>query len=62
MKISTAISDEERFYINNLIVSGCGKIRNKDGSFPKEATHELVIDKGFIIGSRKIIRKHDRKD
>lgn len=62
MKISTKISNEERFYVNNLIVSGCGKVRNEDGSLPKDATHELIIDKGFIIGSKKIIRKNDRKN
>jgi len=58
MKISNKISDSERAYINNLINSGAGEVRPKNDKFKNTSTHELIIEKGFIIEARKIIRKN----
>lgn len=58
MKISNKISDEERAYINNLINSGAGEIRSKNNKFKNTSTHELIVEKGFIIEARKIIRRN----
>lgn len=57
MKISNKISDAERAYINNLINSGAGEIRVVGNKFKETTTHELIVEKGFIIEARKIIRK-----
>lgn len=56
MKISNRLTDEERAYLNNLITSGAGEIRDSKGNISDRATHELVLDRGFVVGARKIIR------
>jgi len=61
MIISNKLSDRERHYLNNLIVSGQGEIPNKEGKVSQKATHQLVVDKGFIVGAIKIIRKEVNK-
>lgn len=61
MIISNKLSDAERHYLNNLIVSGTGEIPDKDGKVSEKATHQLVVDKGFIVGAVKIIRKEVKK-
>ena len=61
MIISNKLSDAERSYINNLVVSKAGEIPDEDGKVSKSATHILIIDKGFIIGAKKILRKEEKK-
>ena len=61
MIISNKLSDADRHYINNLIVSGTGEIPDKDGKVSKKATHILLIENGFIVGAKKIIRTGGRK-
>jgi hypothetical protein len=61
MIISNKLSDRERHYLNNLIVSGQGEIPNKEGKVSPSATHKFVVDKGFIVGAVKIIRREEKK-
>jgi hypothetical protein len=61
MIISNKLSDGERHYLNNLLMSGAGEIPNEDGETSEKATHIFIIDKGAIIGARKIIRKEENK-
>lgn len=58
LKISNKISDQERAYINNLIISGTGEVRNTEGKFNNNPTHELIEEKGFIVEARKIIKRN----
>lgn len=57
MIISNKLTDKDRHYINNLIVSGRGEIPNKEGKVSDKATHRLVVEKGFIVDAVKVIRK-----
>lgn len=57
MKISNKLSNQERAYLNNLIVSGAGEVPDKDGKVSKKATHKLIVESGFVVGAVKIIRK-----
>lgn len=61
MIISNKVSDRERHYLNNLVVSGQGEIPDKEGKVSKKATHKLLVEKGFIIGAVKIIRREEKK-
>lgn len=61
MIISNKLSNEERHYIQNLVTSGTGEIPDEYGKVSDRATHILVVDKGFITGARKIIRKEENK-
>jgi hypothetical protein len=56
MKISNLISDADRHYISNLIRSGAGELPNLNGRVSEKATHELILDKGFVVGAVKVIR------
>ncbi len=60
MRISNKLSDADRHYINNLIVSGRGEVPDKEGKVSDNATHKLQVEKGFIVGAMKIIRKEDK--
>lgn len=57
MKICTKLSSQERHYIANLINSGTAEIPDKDGKVSERATYKLVVEKGFIVGAIKIMRK-----
>lgn len=57
MKISNKLTDAERHYLNNLVISGKGEVADKDGKVSVNATHQFVIDKGFIVGAIKVIRR-----
>lgn len=61
LKISNKVSDEERHYLNNLIISARGELPDEDGKVSENATHVLVVDKGFIVAARKVIRGRDEK-
>ena len=61
MIISNKVSDRERHYLNNLIVSGNGEVPDKNGKVSSNATHKLLVDKGFVVGAVKIIRKEEKK-
>jgi hypothetical protein len=61
MIISNKLSDRDRHYINNLIVSGRGELPDKNGNVSDKATHRLEVEKGFIIGAVKILRKEVKK-
>lgn len=56
MKISNKLSDEHRHYLSNLINSGAGEIPDEQGKVSDEATHALVVEKGFIIDAIKVMR------
>lgn len=57
MKISNKLSDKDRHYINNLIVSGQGELPDENDKVSSKATHIFIVDNGFIVEARKIIRK-----
>lgn len=61
MIISNKLSNEERHYIQNLVTSGNGEIPDESGKVSNKATHVLLVEKGFITGARKIIRKEETK-
>lgn len=61
MRISNKLSDKDRHYINNLVVSKQGEIPDANGKVSEKATHKFIIDKGFIVGAMKIIRKEENK-
>lgn len=61
MKISTKLRDVDRHYLQNLIVSGCGEIPDKDGKVSSAATHTLIVENGFIVSAKKIIRVDNSK-
>lgn len=54
-KISNKLSDENRHYINNLIISGRGGVRDENGKLPKNITHELIVEDGFIVDANRVI-------
>ena len=56
MKISNKISDKERHYLNNLLVSGKGEIPDKEGNVSPQAYYKFVVEQGFIVDALKIIR------
>jgi len=56
MKISNLVSDEDRHYLNNLLLSGKGEVPDENGNVSKEAEFKFVINKGFITGAELIIR------
>lgn len=57
MKLSNSLTDKERHYIQNLIVSRAGEVRSPYKKLSPNATHELVVEKGFITGAKKIIKR-----
>lgn len=56
MRISNQVTDKERHYLANLLDSGLGYIPLKGEKIPQNVTHQFIVDKGFIIGAKKIIR------
>ncbi len=57
MKVSTRLTDQERHYLTNLLISGAGEIPDDEGRVSKEATHRFTVENGFIIGAEKVMRK-----
>lgn len=57
MIVSNKISDEKRHFIQNLILSGQGVVRDKNGKLPVDAGYELIIENGFVVDARRILRK-----
>lgn len=55
-KISNKLTDEERHYLSNLLISKAGEVPDENGKVSSEATHRFIIEKGFIIGAEKIER------
>lgn len=56
MKISNQLSDIDRHYISNLLVSQAGEVPDSEGNVSKTATHRFIIEDGFIVGAEKIVR------
>lgn len=57
MRISNQIRDEDRHYIMNLITSGLGELPREDGKISDKVTHVFTVDKGFIVGAKKVMRE-----
>lgn len=61
MKLSNKIPDVDRHYLNNLIQSGGGEVPDEEGKVSSRATHKFILEKGFIIGAVKILRREKVK-
>lgn len=57
MKISNKLTDEERHYLSNLLNSGAGEVPDENGKVSENATHVFVIENGFIVDAKKVLRK-----
>lgn len=56
LKISNKLSDSDRAYIQNIINAKSGAVR-VNGKLPDNVTYELIYEKGFVVGVKRILRK-----